>query len=118
MAAAFGSSTGKAFIIWCVAFLLNLPAAGCSVVHKGTSLPSGNTAQAVSPNNTHADDRNHSLPRAIPILGMRQRRMRPQCARRLTPFTLLGSGVQCANFSLGEISPQPSPPFYEWKRGG
>jgi hypothetical protein len=60
----------------------------------------------VSPNNTQADDQNQSLPRAIPKLRTRQRVMRPRCARRLTPFSLSGSGVQCANFFIGgNLSP-------------
>src|ERR1700679_3797671 len=84
-----------------------MPAAGCPVVIRRTSLPSGNTAEAVSPNNTQADDQNQSPPRAIPKLRTRQRVMRPRCARRLTPFSLSGSGVQCANFSSGKSPSEP-----------
>ena len=68
-----------------------------------TSLPSGNTAQAASPNNTHVDARNQSHPRAIPNTRTHQRRMRPRCTQRLTPALVSGSWVQCAKFRFGGI---------------
>src|SRR5690606_35113418 len=64
--------------------LNQLSVAGCPVVFRRTSLPSGNTTEVASPNNARADDRNQSLPPAVPKNGTRQRGMRPRCARRLT----------------------------------
>ena len=79
------------------------------VVIRRTSLPSGNTAPAASPNNAHADDRNQSHPRAVLNYRTHQRRSRSRCAQRLTPLFLSGSGVQSAKFRLGEFSPRHSP---------
>ena len=83
-----------------------------------TSLPSGNTAQAASPNNTHVDARNQSHPRAIPNTRTHQRRMRPRCTQRLTPALVSGSWVQCAKFRFGGIlTPALSPPSDGTERG-
>ena len=76
-----------------------LPLPGTKLLlFKGTSLPSGNTVPTAPPNKTRADDQNRSLPWAIPITETRQRVLRPHCARRLTPDTLLGSWEKSNRF--------------------
>jgi hypothetical protein len=109
VAAALESSTGKAFMLGTAAVCFYVPADVRPIVTRRTSLPSGNTAQAASPNNACVDNRNQSHPRAIPNTGTRQRGTRPRCARRLTSAGLSGSGAQSTN-SLGGFSPRLSPP--------
>ena len=74
-----------------------------------TSLPSGNTAAAASPNNAHADDQNQSHPRAVLNYRMHQRRSRSRCARRLTPLFLQVQGFKARNSVWGNSHPGPLP---------